>query len=41
MPFNLPNYNKIVSFVEKNSQNKVKIIAISKYHPIRLYTGGN
>jgi len=34
MPFNLPNYSKIESFVKKNAQNKVKIIAISKYHPI-------
>jgi pyridoxal phosphate enzyme (YggS family) len=33
MPFNLSNYNKIESFVKKNAQNKVKIIAISKYHP--------
>ena len=34
MPFNLSNYNRIKSFVKKNAQNKVKIIAISKYHPI-------
>ena len=34
MPFNLPNYNKIESFIEKKSQNKVKIIAVSKYHSI-------
>ncbi len=33
MSFNLLNYNKIESFIEKNSQNKVKIIAVSKYHP--------
>ena len=32
MLFNLPNYNKIESFIEKNSQNKVTIIAVSKYH---------
>ena len=35
MPFNLPNYKKIESFIEKNSQNKVKIIAVSKYHPFQ------
>ena len=31
--FNFSNYTKIKRFIKKNAQNKVKIIAVSKYHP--------
>ena len=34
MTFNIAEYNKINSFIEKNSKKTVKIIAISKNHPI-------
>jgi len=40
MPFNLSNYNKINDFIEKNTQKKVKIIAISKYHPVESIMEG-
>ena len=34
MTFNIAEYNKINSFIEKNSKETVKIIAVSKNHPI-------
>lgn len=34
MTFNTAEYNKINSFVEKNSKKTVKIVAVSKNHPI-------
>jgi pyridoxal phosphate enzyme (YggS family) len=34
MSFNLPNYRKIEEFIKKNAQRKVKIVAITKYHPV-------
>ena len=34
MTFNNKNYKEIFSFIEKNSQKEVKIVAVSKNHPL-------
>ena len=34
MAFNIENYRLIKEFIENNTQNKVKIVAISKNHPV-------
>ena len=35
MSFNQPKYSTIEDFIKKNSLNEVKIVAVTKYHPIK------
>jgi len=39
MQFNLSKYEEIKSFIEKNAQKKVKIIAVTKYHSAEAIQG--